>query len=295
MNARGKRKRHLFSEEPRADCRTNGAPNASGSKGSNKRARRQFPWIVKDMVPSGCQGYFVTKTSDEYNKHVCTVGYPFLEKYYNRRHSLFSRYDQGILLDPESWYSVTPEKIAAHHASILACDFIIDACCGCAGNSIQFGLTCHRVLSIDIDPMKLYMAKKNAQIYGVSDRIEFVCADWLTFFNDGHGGPSNIKADVFFSSPPWGGLSYLDADKFPLESLLDIGILSYLNRAKTVAPLVVLFLPRNTCRDDLVKFVKMSGAQSMEIEKNLVGKHLKGITVYIQYGGNADGSNGNNY
>lgn len=33
-------------------------------------------------------------------------------KYYDQRYRLFSRYDQGILLDEESWYSVTPEIIA---------------------------------------------------------------------------------------------------------------------------------------------------------------------------------------
>ena len=35
-----------------------------------------------------------------------------LRKYYQQRYKLFHRFDSGILLDNESWFSVTPEKIA---------------------------------------------------------------------------------------------------------------------------------------------------------------------------------------
>lgn len=38
------------------------------------------------------------------------------DKYWAQRKRLFSRYDSGIQLDKESWYSVTPEAIAKHHA-----------------------------------------------------------------------------------------------------------------------------------------------------------------------------------
>jgi hypothetical protein len=33
-------------------------------------------------------------------------------KYYDQRYRLFSRYDEGIVLDEESWFSATPEAIA---------------------------------------------------------------------------------------------------------------------------------------------------------------------------------------
>lgn len=44
----------------------------------------------------------------------------------------------------ESWYSVTPEKVAQHAAERCKCDIIIDAFCGAGGNTIQFALTCNR-------------------------------------------------------------------------------------------------------------------------------------------------------
>ena len=44
----------------------------------------------------------------------------------------------------ESWFSVTPEKIAEHIAQRCKCDTIIDAFCGAGGNAIQFAFTCEK-------------------------------------------------------------------------------------------------------------------------------------------------------
>ena len=52
---------------------------------------------------------------------------------------MFSRFDEGIELDNESWFSVTPEAIAQHIAERCRCDVIIDAFCGVGGNAIQVG------------------------------------------------------------------------------------------------------------------------------------------------------------
>lgn len=64
-----------------------------------------------------------------------------LNKYWLQRYRLFSKFDEGIELDDESWYSVTPERIAKHIA--VRCLLpnkpcvIIDAFCGAGGNTIQ--------------------------------------------------------------------------------------------------------------------------------------------------------------
>lgn len=65
-------------------------------------------------------------------------------KYWYRRFMLFSRFDQGVRLDRESWFSVTPETVAAHTAQRCKCDLIVDAFCGSGGNTIQFAMTCER-------------------------------------------------------------------------------------------------------------------------------------------------------
>ena len=66
---------------------------------------------------------------------------PSLQKYWAQRYSLFSKFDNGIIMDQESWYSVTPEKIAQHIAKrCTSNDVVIDAFCGAGGNAIQFAL-----------------------------------------------------------------------------------------------------------------------------------------------------------
>jgi hypothetical protein len=46
-----------------------------------------------------------------------------LKKYWLQRYSLFSEFDKGVILDDESWYSVTPEIIAWHQATVGFCSF----------------------------------------------------------------------------------------------------------------------------------------------------------------------------
>ena len=65
-----------------------------------------------------------------------------LKKFYKKRYYLFSKYDRGIKIDDEGWYSVTPETLAKHTASRV-CDVfgfqnanVMDCCCGVGGNTI---------------------------------------------------------------------------------------------------------------------------------------------------------------
>jgi trimethylguanosine synthase len=105
-----------------------------------------------------------------------------VQKYWNQRRRLFSRFDQGILLDEEGWFSVTPEQIADHVAartvdlyksvqtSSMDNDLIVlDAFCGCGGNSIAFArhASVKLVVCVDIDRSKLLRAANNAFIYEI--------------------------------------------------------------------------------------------------------------------------------
>lgn len=98
---------------------------------------------------------------------------PELKKYWHTRDTLFSRYSEGILLDEESWFSVTPEAVAYRIAVQCSAGIVLDAFCGAGGNAIQFAMTCKHgrsslpapnspaVLAIDIDPIKLELARNN--------------------------------------------------------------------------------------------------------------------------------------
>lgn len=71
------------------------------------------------------------------------------------------------------------------------------------------------VIAVDIDPVKLELARHNAGVYGVSDRIEFILGDYLLV-------APTLKADVVFLSPPWGGPDYLGAEVYDLETMIEL-------------------------------------------------------------------------
>jgi trimethylguanosine synthase len=125
------------------------------------------------------------------------------DKYWAQRRRLFSRFDRGIQLDSQGWYSVTPEIIADHVAErvstlVSSPEFkqaggncgnnnknadkgiiILDAFCGCGGNSIAFGKLpsdiVSKVICVDTDRSKLLMAAHNASLYDIpKEKLIFV-------------------------------------------------------------------------------------------------------------------------
>jgi 16S rRNA G966 N2-methylase RsmD len=105
-----------------------------------------------------------------------------LEKYWRQRHTLFARFDSGIQLDEEGWYSVTPEAIAhhvAHRLSQLTHHrplVILDAFGGCGGNAMAFAQLPHvQVVTVDVDRSKLIKAAHNASLYKIPRHQLVLC------------------------------------------------------------------------------------------------------------------------
>ncbi|NWI08592.1 TGS1 synthase, partial [Crypturellus soui] len=204
---------------------------------------------------------------------------PELAKYWAQRYRLFSRFDEGIKLDREGWFSVTPEKIAEHIAVRVSqsfnCDTIVDAFCGVGGNAIQFALTSKRVIAIDIDSEKLSLARNNAQVYGVAERIEFICGDFMVL-------ASQLKADVVFLSPPWGGPDYATAEIFDIQTMIcpdGYPLICEPLLSKMITNNIVYFLPRNADIDQVASLAGPGG--KVEIEQNFLNNKLKTITAYF--------------
>lgn len=197
-----------------------------------------------------------------------------MRKYWFKRFSLFSLFDRGILLDRESWFSVTPEKVAKQTARRLAGDIIVDAFCGCGGNAIQFAKTCNRVVAIDIDTSKLAMAKHNASIYGVAHKIEFVHADFMQF-----AGSTRLRPDYVFLSPPWGGPEYQKQATFDIETnLLPLGASELMQHARRLSDNIGIFLPRNSNMKQVIALTHVG--QQCEVEHNYLDTRLVAITAY---------------
>ncbi|NXR85329.1 TGS1 synthase, partial [Hypocryptadius cinnamomeus] len=200
---------------------------------------------------------------------------PELLKYWAQRYRLFSRFDEGIKLDREGWFSVTPEKIAEHIAVRVSqsfnCDIIVDAFCGVGGNAIQFALTSKRVIAIDIDPEKLRLARHNAEVYGVAEHIDFLCGDFMAL-------AAGLRADVVFLSPPWGGPDYATAEIFDIQTMICPDGYPF-RLCLVITNNIVYFLPRNA---DINQVASLAGpGGKVEIEQNFLNNKLKTITAYF--------------
>ncbi|XP_059285811.1 uncharacterized protein LOC132039326 [Lycium ferocissimum] len=201
---------------------------------------------------------------------------PSLNKYWCQRYLLFNKYDEGIKMDEEGWFSVTPEAIAKHHALRCGSGTIVDLFTGVGGNSIQFAKRSKHVIAIDIDPKRIDLAQYNSAIYGVRDQIDFIRGDSFAL-------APNLKADVVFMSPPWGGPDYLKERTFDMKTMLrphDGNFLFSIGRG--IASKVVMFLPRNVDINQLAELSQSANPPwSLEVEKNYLNGKFKAVTAYF--------------
>ncbi|CAO3672131.1 unnamed protein product [Rhizopus stolonifer] len=231
---------------------------------SKKRKQRK----KKTPTPIEEPDYKYENVIVKYTRDTMPIG---MQKYYNQRYDYFSKFDEGILMDKEGWFSVTPERIASQIANRCQSDIIIDAFCGCGGNSIQFAMTCNKVIAIDLDPVKIHCARENAKIYGVEDRIEFILGNFFDL-------APTLKADVVFLSPPWGGPSYTSADIFDLKSMIPGDGTHIFQIASNITSNVAYFVPRNT---DPQQLALLAGpGNTCEIQINSLCNRPKALTSY---------------
>ncbi|KAJ9049887.1 putative diacylglycerol O-acyltransferase tgs1, variant 2 [Entomophthora muscae] len=196
---------------------------------------------------------------------------PYLLKYWHNRYNLFSRYNEGCLIDEEGWFSVTPELVARQIATRMACDVIIDAFCGVGGNSIQFAHTCKKVIAIDNNPTRLAFAKHNAKVYGVGHKIDFILGDFFETI------PS-LKADAIFLSPPWGGPAYNTVPTFDIHTMMPFSGVRLFKLCASITPNIGYFLPRNTDYNQLACLATPIG--NCEVEEAYSSHKFIAITAY---------------
>ncbi|XP_055811082.1 uncharacterized protein LOC129880866 isoform X2 [Solanum dulcamara] len=236
----------------------------SSTKQKKRVRKKKFKW----KLPTEAQEPELCNINEEIS--------PSLSKYWCQRYLLFNKYDDGIKMDGEGWFSVTPEAIAKHHALRCGSGIIVDFFTGVGGNSIQFAKRSKHVIAIDIDPKRIDLAQYNAAIYGVRDQIDFIRGDSFVL-------APNLKADVVFMSPPWGGPDYLKERTFDMKTMLrphDGNFLFSIGRG--IASKVVMFLPRNVDINELAELsLSVNPPWSLEVEKNYLNGKLKAITAYF--------------
>jgi predicted RNA methylase len=216
------------------------------------------------------------------------------EKYWDQRYRLLSKYDKGVLLDTESWYSITPEIIAKHIAQRCLQQFnkndkkiniVLDCFCGCGGNSIAMAEICNNLLAIDIDPDKIKKIAHNAEIYGVSGNIIPICNDVYKVLNAlknkkadndiGIQSPDNI--DIIVLSPPWGGMDY-DVGSFDIRNFPSGNGYELITLALSICSNIVCVFPRNTVNKHLKDFARRMNTTCFVEDTQLYGK--KKMKIY---------------
>lgn len=155
---------------------------------------------------------------------------------------LLSPREAGLSFDEEGLRSFVPLVVASGIAALVPGERVLDLFCGVGGCAIGFASAGKRVVAFDIDGGRLALARANAAVMGVADRISFVQGDALAVLS---GAPTL----PVFMDPPWGRhrdrASIFRLTDFPLDvrSLLEMAIAS--------SPLVVLKLPWKFVTDDL--------------------------------------------
>lgn len=201
------------------------------------------------------------------DKNICPFG-PKIQKFWDRRYDLFSRFDEGIQIDEVGLYSTTPEKIALEQAKKIDCMSVVDAFCGVGGNAIAFARMGKQVFAIEKDKTRLEMARHNAGIYGVAGKIEFICGD---FFVEA----LKIKAEGVFIDPPWGGPEYKELEGFKLNNFFPDGN-DVLRLAFASFQKVAIKVPDFFDFRELEKFGK-----KYEVQDNMINGEVGFRTVYF--------------
>lgn len=199
------------------------------------------------------------------------------KKYYKKRYNLFSKFDEGIRLSDEQWFSVTPESVARVTALQIKYRFpgtirVADVFGGAAGNAIQLALLFESVIYNEIDTQVYEDAQHNASIYDVDSCIRFLNKD---FFDLTEQDLKNV--DVIFLSPPWGGPSYTSSE------IWDIGecnLPAIIKRVHELAPNCCAFLPRNTNLDQLADLLESMGYPNADLDYMYDRGHCVGMCVY---------------
>ncbi|XP_050540327.1 trimethylguanosine synthase-like [Daktulosphaira vitifoliae] len=199
-----------------------------------------------------------------------------LKKYWDKRYSLFNKYDRGIQLDAESFYSVCPEILSYHIAQRCKGKVAMDPFCGAGGNIIQLARFYTKVIAIDKDPEKIKMAIHNSKIYGVEKHIIFIVGDFFKLAN-------RFKADVIVTSPPWGGPNYSKKKNYTLRNMCqDQGHDGFdiFELARKIAPNIVLHLPKNIYLGECQSLAN-SFNDKLQIEKNFMNNKLDSISAFF--------------
>ncbi len=110
-----------------------------------------------------------------------------------------NKFSKEIYGDADGIYMSCPEVISKHLAKRLSeYKTGVELCCALGMTVIQLAKKLDYVYGIDMDEERIVSAKKNAQLYGVQNRTEFIQGNVLD-----ENLLQNIQAEVAILDPDW--------------------------------------------------------------------------------------------
>ncbi len=229
-----------------------------------------------------------------------------IQKYWQQRYDIWTKYDDGIMMTDDAWFGVTPEPVAMHVAEDImdwldrndgtaangSPKTIVDIFAGAGGNAIAFALSGQWdiIIAVEKNPDVIACAKNNAYIYGVLDKITWVNDDCFKYIST-HSAASKtddwelpledkLFLDAFiFASPPWGGVSYRDEKVFNLDDMQPYS-------AQQIHDLVwrhdcALFLPRTSDMRQLANLIPKDSERKIECVQYCMDGASKALVAYV--------------
>lgn len=204
---------------------------------------------------------------------------PKILKYNKKLYSVFPQAKninrKKLKMTNISVYSMIKPKRAEFLSKIIlekvkSKDIIItDATANVGGSTINFASNFKKVNAIEIVPTHCNCLRNNLKVYNLLHKVDIYCKDYLDIM-------MNLKQDVVYFDPPWGGRDYKNSNKIDLF-LSNINIIDIINKLYGKVKLVIMYMPRNY---NIEKFRTQTKFKNVET-KNLYRKDNKTIHSYL--------------
>jgi trimethylguanosine synthase len=158
------------------------------------------------------------------------------------------KFSKDIFADKDAFYMSCPERIAKYLANQLRCfETSVELCTAVGVTAIQLAFVMKKVIAVDKNAKRIADAIKNAEKYGVGDRIQFIVGNVLD-----NQLLKNLSADVAILDPDW---SFQGKEKTAHVQELDDTQPSmkemFERTRKYITPNIVLRMPNTFTRETL--------------------------------------------
>jgi 16S rRNA A1518/A1519 N6-dimethyltransferase RsmA/KsgA/DIM1 with predicted DNA glycosylase/AP lyase activity len=182
------------------------------------------------------------------------------------------KFSKNIFADEDAYYMSCPEVIGQHIASQLArFSSAVELCCAVGMLAVQLAQKMDKVTAVDIDQNRINDAKKNAKLYGVDNKINFIVGDVLD-----HNLLKNLSAEAAVLDPDWSAkgtgkslhVNNIDDTQPSMREMFNL-------TKRYITPNIVFRVPKN------FTFETLSDFGSCRLENILWGGRVKFKIAYF--------------